>query len=344
VAAHAARRYVVIGGGAVGGALAAQLAPLAASSSGDLGLVLVARGEHGRRIAERGLTVRRPTGTEVVELDVVTGPESLQLSTGDVLMLTVKTQDAEAALAQWCWQPVHDGTGEVVGSAADLPIVTFQNGLLTEDLALRRSRRVYGATIAIAASHLTPGEVVSPSLPPAVGAIWLGRYPGGTDALADLVVGDLVDAGFAAWSVDDIAAQKAAKLVGNVGNGLDLLSGSSELKARARDELREEAVAVLRAAGVPLTASAGLDLHGVRFEVLPVEGHVPGRLSTWQSFARGASSEVDHLNGEIVLRARLTGVQAPVNERLQRILSSPELEDRRTVEDLLLPTPDDIAI
>ncbi len=349
------RRYVVIGGGAVGGVLAAQFAPLVGpsgsgsghgtgSGSGDVDLVLVTRGEHGRRVAQHGLTVRRPTGTEVVEVDVVEGPEALQLRTDDVLLLTVKTQDAEAALSQWCWQPVHDATGAVVGSAADLPVLTFQNGLLTEDLALRRFRRVYGATIAIAASYLTPGEVVSPSLPPAVGAIWLGRYPGGRDPFADLVVADLVAAGFAAWSVEDIAAQKAAKLVGNVGNGLDLLTGRDEPRAQARALLREEAVAVLRAVGVPLTPSAGLDLHGVRFEVLPVEGHVPGRLSTWQSFARGASSEVDYLNGEIVLRARLAGLDAPVNERLQRLLCSPELEDRRTVEDLLLPADADIAI
>ena len=51
---------------------------------------------------------------------------------------------------------------------------------------------------------------------------------------------------------------------------------------------------------------------------------IPGRRahgsSTFQSFARGdAATEVDWLNGEIVLLGRLHGVPTPVNERLQRL-------------------------
>ena len=40
--------------------------------------------------------------------------------------------------------------------------------------------------------------------------------------------------------------------------------------------------------------------------------------SSWQSLARGTGDiEVDQLNGEIVLLARLVGVEAPVNALLQ---------------------------
>jgi 2-dehydropantoate 2-reductase len=324
-------RYVVIGGGAVGGALAAELAPRHE-------LVLVARGEHGRAIAAQGLTVHRPTGVDVVPVTVVAGPDEVALRPDDVLLLTVKTQDAEAALAQWAWQPVAGG-----GVAADLPLVTFQNGMLTEDLALRRFRHVYGATIGIAASHLVPGEIVSPSLPPTVGLVWLGRHPGGRDDVQDALVADLVGAGFAAWSVDDVTAQKAAKLLANVGNGLDLLSGPDEQRHRARALLRDEAVAVLAAAGVALPPSGDLDRHGITLEVHPVDGHVAGRLSTWQSFARGASSEVDYLNGEVVLLARRAGRPAPYNERLQHLLGAPHLAERRTLAELLDPSLDDLA-
>jgi 2-dehydropantoate 2-reductase len=310
-------RYVVIGGGAVGGALAAQLVPAGHD------VVLVARGEHGRAIAERGLVVRRPGSVDVVRLAVAAGPDEVTLQERDVLVLATKTQDAEAALAQWAWRPVVDEAGRSTGVAADLPLVTYQNGLLTEDLALRRFARVYGATIAVAASHLSPGEIVSPSLPPAVGLIWLGRYPGGRDDLQDELVADLVAGGFAAWSVDDVRAQKGAKLLGNVGNGLDLLTGDEGLRSRARDLLRAEAVEVFAAAGLPLPPGGELDRGGVDFRVLPVEGHTGGLLSTWQSFARGTSSEVDYLNGEVVLLGRRHGVDAPVNARLQRLLGRP---------------------
>jgi 2-dehydropantoate 2-reductase len=336
-------RYVVIGGGAVGGALAAQLAPAGRSRGYDL--VLVARGEHGRLIREQGLLVHRPDGTERLDLDVVEDHEDLDLAAGDVLLLTVKTQDAEAALAAWAWQPVRDSSGAVVGSGADLPVVTYQNGLATEDLALRRFSRVYGATIAIASSYLTPGAVVSPSRPPAVGTVWLGRHPRGTDGLQDVLVADLVAAGLAAWSVDDITAVKAAKLLGNVANGLDLLSGSDADRSAARQALRDESLAVLAAAGVRLPASGGLDFHGVRLSVEPVPGDTVGRFSsTWQSFARGASSETDYLNGEIVLLARRAGVEAPVNQRLQHLLGATHHSDDRTLGSLLDAVRDDVAV
>lgn len=336
-------RYVVIGGGAVGGALAAQLAPLAGTRGYDV--VLVARGEHGRLIRDRGLLVHRPDGTETVRLDVVADPEDLDLRVGDVLVLTVKAQDAEAALATWAWQPVRDPSGAVVGSGADLPIVTYQNGLATEDLALRRFSRVYGATIGIPTSYLTPGAIVSPSRPPAVGVVWIGRHPTGTDELQELLVADLVVAGLAAWSVPDISAVKAAKLVFNVANGLDLLSGSDAERTAARRALREESLAVLAAAGVRLTASGELDHHGVRLSIEPVPGDTVGRFSsTWQSFARGASSETDYLNGEIVLLARRAGVEAPVNERLQRLLGAAHHIDDRTLGSLLGAVRDDVAV
>ena len=330
------RRYVIIGGGAVGGALAAQLVPAGHD------VVLVARGEHGRAIADHGLVVHRPGSTDVVPVQVAGGPGEVTLREADVLVLTVKTQDAEAALAAWAWQPVVGDAGVQTGVAADLPLVTYQNGLLTEDLALRRFSRVYGATIAIAASHLTPGEIVSPSLPPAAGLIWIGRFPSGSDDLQEELVADLVSGGFAAYSVPDIRAQKAAKLLANVGNGLDLLTGDDTLRAQARTRLRAEALDVLAAADLPLSPGGELPRGDVDFRVLPVEGHTAGRLSTWQSFARGTSNEVDYLNGEVVLLARRRGVDAPLNTALQRMLGqaaagavSPEL----TVEGLLAHGP-----
>jgi 2-dehydropantoate 2-reductase len=312
------RRYVIIGGGAIGGALAAQLVPAGRD------VVLVARGEHGRIIAERGLVVRRPTGVDVVRVTVATDASEVRLRPDDVLVLAVKTQDAEAALVEWAWQPVSGG-----GLAADLPIVTYQNGLATEDLALRRFSRVYGATIAMAASYTTPGEIVSPSLPPAVGAVWLGRYPSGLDDVARSLVDDLQAAGFRAWAVDEIRRSKAAKLLANVGNALDLIEGDDAQRAEARQTLRAEALTVLEAAGIAPPDDA-LDLGSTPLEILPVEGHVAGRLSTWQSFARGTSTEVDYLNGEIVLLARKHGIEAPLNERVQRLAGDPSA--RRTLD------------
>ena len=40
------------------------------------------------------------------------------LTTGDVLVLTVKAQDAEAAAAQWAWRPVRQPDGSHRAAAA----------------------------------------------------------------------------------------------------------------------------------------------------------------------------------------------------------------------------------
>ncbi len=51
--------------------------------------------------------------------------------------------------------------------------------------------------------------------------------------------------------------------------------------------------------------------------IVPIDQRRRPGGSTWQSLARGASVEVDYLNGEIVLLGRLHDVPTPVNELLQ---------------------------
>ena len=310
-------RYVIIGAGAIGALLAAQL-ELAGHP-----VVLVARGNNLAAIRENGVTVRRPRSTERVRVPVVGGPEELQLGHEDVLVLATKTQDAEQVLGRWAWLPVSDQHGQPTLLGADLPVLTFQNGLATEDYALRRFGRVYGVSIAVAASYLTPGEVVSPSYP-IIGVAWLGRHPatlddrfGRRDVAAEQYAHDLREAGYDVGLVEDIRSYKARKLLVNLANGLGVLIGTDEERELVRGLLADEARAVLAAAGIEVAqASPG------HLVVEEVSGHVRGRSSTYQSFARGASSEVDYLNGEIVQLGRQHGVATPVNERLQRLLGA----------------------
>lgn len=237
-------RYVVIGAGAVGGLLAAQL------ELAGIRTVLVARGQQLDALRANGLRVRRPHGDDVVRLETAAGPDEVRLSTEDVLVLATKAQDADAALTTWAWQPVGDGS-----LGADLPILTLQNGLSTEEAALRRFRRVYGVTVGVAASYLVPGEVVSPSYP-LVGVAWLGRYPDREDPAQETYVRDLTAAGFGTRGVADISAWKARKLLGNVRNALDLLDGTAEEKTRLGALLVAEAEAVFAAAGIVAAGDA----------------------------------------------------------------------------------------
>lgn len=301
-------RYIVIGAGAVGGVLAAQW------TLAGVPVVLVARGAAYDAIRTRGLRVRRPTGDDVVRIPVVPDIAHAQPTLADTVVLAVKAQDAEAAIAAAAWVPLADGRGVV----ADLPILTLQNGLSTEETALRRFPTVVGVSIGIPASHLEPGVVVSPAHP-VVGAAWLGGYPAPLPAEEERYRAALAQAGFAATVEPDIAAAKRRKLLANLRNVVDVFDADAEAAAGIERALTDEARGIVDAAGLPVAPPSDL---GIRLQIGDVPGHEPGHLSTWQSFARGTTHEVDFLSGEIVLIARSIGVRAPLNSAVARALGA----------------------
>ncbi|MBK1783719.1 rhodanese-like domain-containing protein [Prauserella cavernicola] len=311
-------RYVIIGAGAVGATVAAQLSLSGAE------VVLVARGDHGAALRADGLRYVRPDGTHVVRLPVVSGPDELELTADDVLVLATKSQHTEQALQDWSWRPVAGG-----GYASDLPVLVLQNGLDNERAALRRFRTVFGAVVWMPSEFLRPGEVVARG-GRAPGLLWLGRYPGGKDPRLSWIADDLREAGFGVQVVTDLPRWKLAKLLGNLRNAPDALYGRGEHSARVGEELETEARAVFDAAGLAvadLAAESDVDLSLTAPAEIP--GLAAGGNSTWQSLARAAGSvEVDYLNGEIVLLGRLHGVATPRNEAVRRELVAAAARDR----------------
>ncbi|MCS7475493.1 ketopantoate reductase family protein [Umezawaea endophytica] len=302
-------RYVVIGAGAVGATVAAQL-HLAGGSS-----VLVARGAHLAALREGGLRYVRPEGTTTVRVPVVGGPDELDLTGDDVLVVATKAQDVESVLAAWAWRPVvgHDGP-----AAAVLTVVLLQNGLDSERVALRRFATVFGAVTWSATSHLAPGEVVSPSSPIA-SVFWVGAYPSGTHPALDALAADFTAAHLAVQVVPDIARWKAGKLLAILPNALTAVYAPSPARDAVAEALRAEARAVFDLVGQPVAdfrAESTVDLAG--FTALPIPSKERPGSSTWQSVARGAPVESDFLNGEVVLLARLHGGSAPLNEAVLR--------------------------
>ncbi|SCW60620.1 2-dehydropantoate 2-reductase [Rhizobium mongolense subsp. loessense] len=218
----------------------------------------------------------------------------------------------EATTNFWAWHDV-DGTGV----ASELPLVTFQNGLSAEDIALRRFTHVYAASIRIPARYTVTGEVVVRG-GPNIGVVALGRYPHGADETASAIVSDLRRAGYLAEVRSDTLRWKAAKLKHNVTNAVELFAGTQEARKKAATDLADEAHAVLVAAGYDPAAPSESTIDISSWQAALADGLEPGQQSTWQSFARGASSEVGYLNGEIVRLGRLHGVATPVNAAFQK--------------------------
>lgn len=311
------RRYVVIGAGGVGVALAAGLVETGVRA------VLVSRGATHDAIRADGLSYTHAGRERVLDVDVAGSPGDVLLGPDDVLVLATKTQDAASALATWARRPVGDG---IAGDA--LPVVTLQNGLEAERVAHRHFARVVSGTTLIAALHTTPG-VVRVLNAPKVGQVILGPAPSAATApataeLAAGIAGDFRAAGWLVHETDDPRRWKAWKTVTSVTFPVDVLAGDDDERAALHELLRGEAREVLTLAGHGFADPAELSYDPSLAAVDPDGGFVPGRLSTWQSFARGAGSEADYLTGEIVLQARLLGVAAPASEAVQRALAAAE--------------------
>jgi len=296
-------RFVVYGAGGIGGVLGGRLL----EHGHDV--VLIARGEHGDAIRERGLVVESPDATTTVHPVVAAHPSEVDWSDGDVVLLTMKSQDTWVAL---------DALADVV--APTTPIACVQNGVANERMAQRLFANVYGVCVMCPTTFLEPGVVQAHS-GPVTGIFDLGRYPAGVDETATSMAAAFTASSYLSDALPDVMRSKYQKLLMNLANSIEAACGSgfrgSDLATRAR----AEGVEVLGAAGIEFASDEeDTARRGENIAMRPIGGVRRGGGSTWQSFARGARTvETDFLNGEIVALGRQHGVATPVNEMLQQV-------------------------
>src|SRR6476660_4737244 len=89
-------RIVVYGAGGVGGVIGGRLFQHRDAHGHDV--TLVSRGAHYEAIRSSGLTLNDPDGSVTLRVPVVDEINAVPLAGGDVVILTMKTQDSEAAL------------------------------------------------------------------------------------------------------------------------------------------------------------------------------------------------------------------------------------------------------
>ena len=293
----------MFGAGAVGGLVGGRL------FEAGHDVVLVARGDHLSALQTRGLQLVSEGGQPNLPIPVVASAADVDWRDGDVVLLSVKTQHTPAAL-------------DALAAAApiDTPVVCLQNGVANEALALRVFPRVHAALVLVAAVHLEPGVVLAFQWPES-GILDIGRYPNGVDDTASDMAEAWRSASFRAEAREDVMPWKRRKLLMNLANGLDVVCGFGARRGDLATRLEAEGERVMAAAGWEVTSS---DEFTARSSPLIRLGKPQGRRfpgsSTWQSAARGTGdTEVDYLNGEIVLQGRLHGVETPVNSLLQRL-------------------------
>ncbi len=295
-------RFIIYGAGGIGGVVGGHLA----RTGHDV--VLIARPGHVSAIKATGLKLITPTGTYVLRVPAVTAPDQVTFTRDDVVLLTLKAQNTESAMQ------------DLKKVTPDVPVFCLQNGVRNEEVVSRFFHRVYGVMVRVGAAFMTEGEVTARRDPP--GLLIIGRYPKGKDALAESVVTAVRAASFLSVAVEDVMPYKWGKLMDNLGNAIDGITGAPYrdlqlIQRAAQQELKD----LLAAAHIEWVPSNEVESRLPELAA-PVKGQLntEAMSSTWQSLARRTGTiETEFLNGEVVRLAKRLGRPAPINEKLWRI-------------------------
>jgi 2-dehydropantoate 2-reductase len=305
-------RLVVYGAGAIGSLLGARLHQAGAS------VRLVGRPRHVEAIRADGLLVKGPDESSLVRL-----PAATTLSgTGDIVFLTVKSQDVRQACRE---------IAEIHSSAT---VVTMQNGVRSDGEAagILGRDRIVGCVLNVSATYLEPGVVEqNTNALLQVGA----PFPESADRVEPVM--EALRPALRTMAVPDIARARWTKLMANLNNAIMTITGLPIGTALRNRGLARLAIATIRE-GVRMAEAGGSKLdESARARTFRLMARLPrplaeavfaGRLagdfppessfgpSTLQSLRRGSSSELDYLNGEIVTLGERIGRATPCNRGL----------------------------
>ncbi|MGV4983859.1 2-dehydropantoate 2-reductase [Streptomyces sp. NRAIS4] len=315
-------RFAVLGAGSIGGHLGGHL--VAAGHD----VAFIGRTAAMDVLRERGLTlsssVRPPVHLPPDRLTPATGPEAA--AGADYVLVTVKSAGTEAAAKDLAPH-----------LAPDAVVVSLQNGL-HNPATLRAA--LPGRTVL---AGMVPYNVVQ-SEPGTVHQGMPGRVMTEPD---DTLVAAFRGAGLAIEARTDMSAVQHAKLLMNLNNAVNALSGlplrdqlGQQAYRRCLALCQREALAVYRAAGItparlgptpPGVTPYVLDLPDAVFRrvaaaSLRIDAHA--RSSMWEDLQRGRPTEIDSLQGEIVALATTHGRSAPANARLATLVREAESAPR----------------
>lgn len=309
-------KILVVGAGAVGGYYGSML--LRAGHA----VTFVARGEHGRKIRDEGLTVELPDETLVVRADVVEDVSSAAGYGADVVIVAVKSQSLPR---------VTKGIGAALGEGG--VAIPLLNGLDSEDEIAREigAHRVIGGVAQIAARIAAPGRIRVD----APARIVLAPLSKDQMPLVERIAAEFSKAGFGCDAKHDLKRVLWTKLLWNApfnaicaltrlpaGEVLDV----PELEALVREAMRELA-AVAATEGVSIDErfiASMIDTTKVRFrDSLP---------SMLQDVLAGRETETRALQGAVVVRGERGGVATPIHRTLFALMLGlePRAEVTRT--------------
>ena len=297
-------KIMMVGAGSVGGFFGAKLVKAGIDCS------FLLRGRTLDAIRRNGLTIRSNANTLTVYPVVATDPRELPVA--DLIVLAVKRYDLEGLLNQ---------LRSIVTPRTTL--LTLQNGVDTEP----RIQECLPEVPLVAGVAYIYSKIAEPGIIEHYkrGAIGIGQWPGAPSSLTSEKIKDVFEqAGINCQVVPDIRRTKWEKMCWNVVfNPLTVLINDNVSKALSYPELRtvierivDETVAVARAEGVTLSPDMAEKTIQWSQEIRDIH------TSMYDDWKAGRSTEIEHLNGYIVDRAKMLGISVPVNETMVALIKA----------------------
>ena len=300
-------KIVILGAGSIGCWIGGHLI------AGGAQVTLIGRERYAAQLAEHGLTLTHFERQPVRCQDVAFKTEADALAGANIIALCVKSQDTQ------------DAAEQIKAFAPKAHVVSFQNAIRNPE-TLRAVLPVENIIPAIVPFNVTPagpgafhcgtaGDLIiesNPALTPLISA--LGK------------------SGQGVRQSDEILGDQWAKMIVNLNNGLNILSGGSLRDGlfqrdyrRALGKCVEEALHIAKANGVEVGHFNGrspnallkiLALPNLAYRLVMqaiVKIDAKARSSMLDDLEAGRAPEIAYLQGEIVERAEQVGLSSPHN-------------------------------
>lgn len=314
-------KIVILGAGSIGCWIGGHLAKGAEAES-DLDVALIGRERYAKQIAEHGLTLTHFERSDIhlSEVKFITDPAVM--AEADYIAVCTKSQDTEAAAQQILHFAKKGAT-----------VMSFQNGIRNAEIL----RVVLPDDI-----NIIPAIVPFNVTPTAPDTFHCGTA-------GDLVMGSVPlemrlafqASGQGVRASDNITGDQWAKMIVNLNNGLNTLSGGTLREGLVQRDYRlalaacvEEALEVANAAGVEVGTFNGrkpavlvktLRLPNWAYKLvmqLIVKIDAQARSSMLDDLESGRSCEIEYLQGEIVRQAQSHGSSAPKNAAICAVVEA----------------------
>src|SRR6267143_3642780 len=299
-------KIAIMGSGGVGGFIGGRLAHAGYDVS------FVARGAHLAAMRERGLVIESEAHGDIRIPSVRATDDPASLGSVDLIILSVKLWDTEAAIRQI--KPLlKPGTG----------VLSLQNGVIKDDILRRElgDAPVMGGVCYVATTIARPGVIQQTG---AMQRVVLGEYDGRISERARFLHEALLKAGVTSELSNDVRRaiwEKYAFLVGISATTTAMRTTIGPIRTNPHTrafllEIMREVVAVGRAQGIALPADYA-DACLARADGLPAEMTA----SMAHDLQRGNRLEVEWLSGSVVQLGAVAGVPTPANRAVWDILA-----------------------